>query len=217
MTDQFDPRLIAMLLFLVRPDNDTSLFDKIFPDWWVGAVLGERKYSRRRIDEYLRYRMEYLMRHTPAPLRTKMGMSVEHVVVKHLAALERLGWIQPHSSADYDGHAPWNRWRLSTPEELGDRLPFDGPDSRPDSANAGSSDGNSAGHDNGGEGNVGGNGRNGMDGGSGRGGVPSGSDGTPGDGGGGVRGVLSHPTLFSLPSDEFERYVDNLFDGSGTP
>ncbi|MYM95427.1 hypothetical protein [Duganella vulcania] len=39
--------------------------------------------------------------------------------------------------------------------------------------------------------------------------------GDDGGGGGGVREVLSHPTLFALPQEEFEDFVQGLFDEPG--
>jgi hypothetical protein len=126
----------------------------------------------------------------------------DKLIAAHLEGLHRLGWIRPRRENRMDGEPPWQNWRVSSPDELAEHVPpsaagdeRDAPDIREDDA---------GGSNNGGSGGDGGPG------------TPRGPDGT-GGGGGGVGAVLSHPTLFALPLDEFERYTDNLFNGPGAP
>jgi uncharacterized membrane protein YgcG len=139
----------------------------------------------------------------------------------HLSYMASLGLIQPIKQENRWSDRPLDRWRLSNSEELDmqiqerraandTRLQNHPAVLEPANASA-SGDGRSKDSDGNGNGNGGDSGGRGPGGPGDRRGGPGG----PGDGPGGIRQVLSHPVLFTLPSDEFEDVVGRLFDGAG--
>jgi hypothetical protein len=107
---------------------------------------------------------------------------------EHLRLLEKIGLIQPSDEDKDDPNSsyPWSKWRLSNVEETRNLYQ----DYGHENGRGGHNDGGNGGN------NGGGQGGGGQDGDSGR---------------GGIREVLGHPTLFSLPRSEFENWVNNLF------
>jgi len=125
-------------------------------------------------------------------------------IARHLQELSRLGWIRPAQPRVDAPGLPWDSWRLSAPDEINEHLLL------PVREQQGTKD-ESGERDRGGNGTGRGSGGNGGRRGGG------GDTGEPGAGGTGIRGVLGHPTLFALPTDEFEGFVDKLFEGTGSP
>ena len=113
----------------------------------------------------------------------------------HFRVLQQIGLIRPtdREEDDVKSRSPWNGWRLSNAEELLEHYP------EPEQGGGGNRPN--------GEGNWGDGGRGGGGGGDNQGGDDQGG----GAGRGGIREVLGHATLFSLPRKEFEDWVDNLF------
>lgn len=122
---------------------------------------------------------------------------------EHFGVLQQAGLIQPNDQ-DKEGGAssyPWSEWRLSSADELNGRYPGREQRDRPQDAGNGDWERQRGGRQGGG----------GM-GGGGQGGGGQGGDNQNGDSGrGGIREVLGHATLFSLPREEFENWVNNLF------
>lgn len=129
-------------------------------------------------------------------LRSHLNAQGWETLQAHFGVLHRIGLIRPtdREENDVNSRAPWSGWRLSNADELRGQYP--GPEQ------GGGDD----------VPNGGGNWGDGGQGGGGRGGDNQGGDNQGGGTGrGGIREVLGHATLFSLPRKEFEDWVDNLF------
>jgi hypothetical protein len=181
-----DPRMVAALLYLVELRNPIERHDSMHHTL-RGMFRSVRFWRRYPYDN-----IEYFERELNRSSETR------RVANRHFQFMEKTGLIKRISQAGNSDNPPWDEYRLSTSDELGEQFPVDGGESHDGGGRGGNGPG------------KGGGGRGGDDDGRGGGDNNEGS-------GGGIREVLGHRTLFALPKDEFDDLVSRLFEGPGSP